>query len=144
MEMGMYWLPAAAVVMADMMYQMCARKMSGGDDPLPALFGSYLAASLLCVLLLFLTEPGMDFGEMLFRFHPAALVVGVSVCGLEAGSIYMYKNGWAMNTGFLLYTAAIVAILFVIGALFYGEAVTLTRLAGVVLVLGGMALTVNE
>jgi drug/metabolite transporter (DMT)-like permease len=57
--------------------------------------------------------------------------------------VYMYKAGWAMNVGFILYTAMIVVALLAVGAVFYNEAVSFTAMAGIILTSSGMYMIVR-
>ena len=110
------WWPVACVVLADVIYQVCAKKISSRADPLAALGVTYLVS---------------------------AAGIGFAVTGLEVGCVYMYKAGWAMNVGFILYTAMIVAALLVVGVVFYGEAVSFTAIAGLIITSSGMYMIVR-
>lgn len=68
---------------------------------------------------------------------PAA-IAGVSIAGLEVGTIYMYRVGWPMNVGFIVYTGIIVVLLLFIGSCVYTEPMGLMKLAGVALTCLGM------
>ena len=61
-----------------------------------------------------------------------AVIMGISMVGLEIGAIYIYVNGWAMNVGFTVYTSFIVIALLIFGTVFYGEPLSLQQAAGCV------------
>lgn len=42
------WWPVACVVLADVIYQVCAKKISSGTDPLAALGVTYLVSAAVC------------------------------------------------------------------------------------------------
>lgn len=50
----------------------------------------------------------------------------------------MYRAGWPMNVGFIVYTASIVVVLAIVGSVFYGDSMSWMRLAGILLTLTGM------
>lgn len=143
-DLFFYWSPVLAVVFSDVLYQVCARKMSEGENPLAPLFGSYAAAALLCFFLFLTVVPEARLSLSVSGISPMVFFVGPAIAGLEIGSVYMYRNGWSMNVGFTLFTAATVVVLFLIGAAFYGESVTFLRLAGAVTAMAGIYLVVNE
>ncbi len=138
MDLFALWWPVALVVGADILYQVCAKKLSSNDSPLAQLSMTYLASAVFCGILFEIIAPEGHILEELTDPSIPALLVGVAITGLEAGSIYMYRAGWSMNTGFLVYTSvAVVALLFV-GNLFYGETLGLIQLFGVALAGLGM------
>lgn len=143
-DLFFYWTPVLAVIFSDVLYQVCARKMSEGENPLAPLFGAYAAAALLCFVLFLAVIPEEHLSFHFSGISPMAILIGPAIAGLEIGSVYMYRNGWSMNVGFTLFTAATVVVLFLIGAVFYGESVTFLRLAGALIAMGGIYLVVNE
>mgnify|MGYP006888205562 CR=1 FL=1 len=122
------WWPVALIVVADVIYQICAKKLSSVASPLAALGATYLVSALTCVLLFEALSPAP---------FPAA-IAGVSIAGLEVGTIYMYRVGWPMNVGFIVYTGIIVVLLLFIGSCIYTEPMGLMKLAGVALTCLGM------
>lgn len=111
------WWPVACVVLADVIYQVCAKKISSGTDPLAALGVTYLVSAAVCVSLYY-GMGGMNLFVDMSHAGLAAAGIGFAVTGLEVGCVCMYKEGWAMNVGFILYTAMIVVALLAVGAVF--------------------------
>ena len=60
--------------------------------------------------------------------------------GLEAGSLYMYKIGWQVNTGYIVKALIMGIVLIAVGALLYHEKVTGTKVAGIAVCLVGLFL----
>ena len=131
------WWPVACVVLSDVIYQVCAKKISSRADPLAALGVTYLVSAAVCTGLYY-GMGGMDLLADMSHVRLAAAGIGFAV-----GCVYMYKAGWAMNVGFILYTAMIVAALLVVGAVFYGEAVSFTAIAGLIITSSGMYMIVR-
>lgn len=132
------WWPVLLVVFADVFYQVCARKLSSHRSPLVALGMTYLVSAFLCALLFEIMVPEGHILQEIFPPHPAALLVGLSITGLEVGSIYMYRVGWPMNIGFLVYTALAIVALLVVGHVMYGESLRGMQYLGVLLAAAGM------
>ncbi len=137
------WWPVALIVLSDVIYQICAKKISSNASPLAALGMTYLVSALACALLYEIFSPGGNLWAALLAVPLPAAVVGISITGLEVGTIYMYRAGWPMNIGFMVYTAIIVVLLLFIGAASYGEPLTLLKCAGAFLACGGMYLIVR-
>ena len=110
------WWPVALIVVADVIYQICAKKLSSAASPLAALGATYLVSALACVLLFEALSPAGDLMAALAAVPFPAAIAGVSIAGLEVGTIYMYRVGWPMNVGFIVYTGIIVVLLLFIGS----------------------------
>ena len=132
------WWPVALIVVADVIYQICAKKLSSAASPLAALGVTYLVSALACVLLFEALSPAGDLMAALATVPFPAAIAGVSIAGLEVGTIYMYRVGWPMNVGFIVYTGIIVVLLLFIGSCIYTEPMGLMKLAGVALPCLGM------
>ena len=132
------WWPVVLIVVADVIYQICAKKLSSVASPLAALGATYLVSALTCVLLFEAFSPAGDLMAALAAVPFPAAVAGVSIAGLEVGTIYMYRAGWPMNVGFIVYTGIIVVLLLFIGSCIYTEPMGLMKLAGVALTCLGM------
>ena len=132
------WWPVFLVVGSDVMYQVCAKTLSSHKSPLAALGTTYLVSALLCAILFEFFVPEATLFSGIQEAHPAALLVGVAITGLEVGSIYMYRVGWAMNIGFIVYTAMASVVLLVVGCLLYGESLSALQFLGLFLASLGM------
>ncbi len=137
------WWPVALIVFSDVLYQICAKKISSNASPLAALGMTYLVSALVCAGLFEILALGESLLAALSAVPLPAVVVGISIAGLEVGTIYMYRAGWPMNIGFMVYTAIIVVLLLFIGAFVYGEPLTALKCAGAFLACGGMYLIVR-
>lgn len=132
------WWPVFLMVFADVFYQVCARRLSSRKSPLAALGMTYLVSAFLCAVLFECLVPEGHILQAVFPPHPAALIVGLAITGLEVGSIYMYRVGWSMNIGFLVYTALSIVTLLAVGHWLYGESLNGLQYLGVLLAATGM------
>ncbi|MFR6110441.1 MAG: hypothetical protein ACLUIQ_02800 [Dialister invisus] len=128
-------------VLADVIYQVCEENIFR-DRSFGCAGVTYLVSAAVCAGLYY-GMGGMDLFADMFHARLAAAGIGFAVTGLEVGCVYMYKAGWAMNVGFILYTAMIVAVLLVVGAVLYGEAVSFTAMAGLIITSSGMYMIVR-
>ena len=143
MELWNLWWPVGLVVLADVFYQICARRLSSLKSPLAALGMTYLVSACLCALLFEMLIPGGHIFHEIWPPYPAALMVGLAITGLEVGSIFMYRAGWPMNIGFLVYTALAIVVLLMVGHFMYGESLRPLQQAGICLAAAGMFLIVR-
>ena len=131
-EVFAYWWPVFMIVAGDVLYQVCAKKMAKKGNPIAALGLLYLSSSLICAVLFEILIPGGGIFQEMMKSPSGAVIMGISMVGLEIGAIYIYVNGWAMNVGFTVYTSLIVIALLIFGTVFYGEPLSLQQVAGCV------------
>lgn len=125
------WWPVACVVLADVIYQVCAKKISSRADPLAALGVTYLVSAAVCTGLYYGTG-GMDLLADMSHVRLAAAGIGFAVTGLEVGCVYIYKAGWTMNASFIVTNALITLCLILTGAVLYGEKLSRRQALGIV------------
>lgn len=135
----LFW-PIALMVVSNVCYQVCAKSMPARIDPFAALTATYLTAALASGLAYAALHPGQAVWTEYRYLNWTPLVLGVAVVGLELGSIYMYKVGWNVSTGYLVQSALLAVALLALGALAYGEVITWTKALGVVVCIIGVVL----
>ena len=74
------------------------------------------------------------------KLNWTALILGISIVGLELGYIYIYRVGWKMGIGSLVANIALACILLLIGALFLKESISIRQLIGVFVCMAGLIL----
>lgn len=135
--MQMYW-PIALIVLSNIFYHISAKSIPAEIHPFASLTVSYLVAAVLSVILYFLLSKGGNLLQEYRQINWSSIVLGIALIGLEVGSIYMYKVGWNINTGQLVYSAILAVALLVVGYLRYHEPITATKLLGVVICMAGL------
>ena len=70
-----FWWPVGLVVMAGVGYQVSAKEVAGGADPLAALVVTYLVASLTSFLIYAFTGKKGEKWKEIMSFRPAALEI---------------------------------------------------------------------
>ena len=117
-----FWWPVGLVVMAGVGYQVSAKEVAGGADPLASLTSFLIYA--------FTGKKGEKWKEIM-SFRPAALVLGLSIAFIEIGTIFIYKAGWTMNASFIVTNALITLCLILTGAVLYGEKLSRRQALGI-------------
>ena len=137
--MYMMW-PIALAVFADLMYQICAKSTPSDLNPFASLTITYLVGAALTTIIFFITSHGGNILQEWGKVNWTAFVLGLAIVGLEAGSLYMYKIGWQVNTGYIVKALIMGIVLIAVGALLYHEMVTGTKVAGIAVCLVGLFL----
>ena len=139
MSLYMFW-PIALAVFADIFYQISAKSTPETLDPLASLTITYLVGAAVSAAIFFLLNPGQNILTEWKSLNWAAFVLGVAIVGLEVGSIYMYKVGWNVNTGYIVKAGILAVALIGVGYFLYKEAFTLTKALGIAICLFGLFL----
>jgi len=135
--MNLYW-PIALIVLSNVFYHLCSKSTPTEINPFASLTITYMIGAVFSGVMYFILNKG---GNLLREYHNvnwSAFVLGLAIVGLEAGSIYMYKAGWNISTGQLVYSSILAIILILVGHFFYQEAITGTKIAGILICMVGL------
>ncbi len=135
-----YIWPIALVVISNTLYQVCAKSVPEGMNPLASLTVTYLiGAAVSCAMYYLLNRNGNLFRE--FRtLNWAPIVLGVVIVGLEVGFIYAFRAGWQVSVTQIITSAAVAVILIFAGYLLYHEAITWNKIVGMIVCIAGLVL----
>ncbi len=133
-----YIWPIALVVLSNIVYQICAKSVPKGMDPLASLTVTYLVGALMSGALFFLLHRGRNLLKEYRQLNWAPLVLGVVIVGLEVGFIYAYKAGWQVSRAAIVQSSFLAVALVIVGALLFREHITWTKLLGVAICLIGL------
>jgi len=134
------WWPIALIVLSNIFYNVCSKSTPKAVNPLASLTITYGIGTIFSGILYFALNRG---GSLLREYRQAnwsAFVLGLAIVGLEAGSIYMYKAGWNVSTGQLVYSSILAVILIFVGTVFYREPITWTKTGGILICMIGLYL----
>lgn len=133
------WWPLLLVVLSGVGYQVGLKEVSGIGDPMISLMVTYLAASAVSFVIYFFQSLGKEsFFRGVFSVNVSAMGLGLAIVGIEVGTLFMYRAGWAVNVAFVVANSLIVAALMLTGFLLYKEKLSLRQLIGVGISLAGI------
>ena len=139
MNISMLW-PIALAVFSDIFYQICAKSTPEMLNPFASLTVTYLVGAAVSACVFFLTGSGQSLLAECKGVNWTAFVLGIAIVGLEAGSIYMYKAGWNVNTGYIVKSMILGIALIAVGYFLYRESFSATKAAGIAVCLFGLFL----
>ena len=129
------------VVAALTCYHLAQRSMPGAVRPAPLFAFVYGAAA---IVMVGVVVSGGSSGGMreitTTASHWAPWLLVASVAGIELGVLAMYRAGWSIGTASVSTQAIVAAILVMVGLVHFGEHLTTTRSAGLVLCVVGAGL----
>lgn len=139
MSIYMFW-PILLAVFSDVFYQICAKSMPETLNPFASLTITYLVGAVASVIIYFFTSGGQNLLTEWRGINWTTFVLGLAIVGLEAGSIYMYKAGWNLNTGYIVKALILSITLIAVGYILYNEDFSVTKAIGIVVCLVGLYL----
>lgn len=135
-----YIWPLALVVISNTLYQICAKSVPNGMNPLASLTITYVVGAIACLILYFALNKHANIATEWTKTNWAPFVLGIVIVGLEIGFIYAYKAGWQVSTAQIVQSAVLAVILIIVGRMLYQETITWNKIVGIAVCLGGLGL----
>ncbi len=121
-------------------YHVTQKSISAGAHPVISLLTFYLVAAVLTLPLLWLFPVTASVIEEIQKLNWAVYGVAASIVMIEIGFLLAYRAGAELSSAAVL-TASVVAVsTLIIGALLFRESLSVMKVAGIMLCLGGMGL----
>ena len=135
-----YVWPVALVVLSNTLYQVCAKSVPEGMNPLASLTVTYLIGAAVSCAMYFILNRDADLLREIRLTNWAPIVLGVVIVGLEVGFIYAFRAGWQVSITQIVSSAVVAVILIFVGYLLYHEAITWNKIVGIIICLAGLVL----
>ena len=133
---NMIW-PIGLVVLANCIYNICAKQTPQGANAFLALTVTYLIAAVCSFAMFSATNHGGLLQE-LKKTNWTSLALGLTIVALEFGYICIYRAGWRVNTGSLVANISLACVLAVVGLLLYRETLSGRQLLGMLICMIGL------
>lgn len=128
-----YIWPVALIVLSDTFYHICTKSSPESVHPMAVLTVTYFVGMVGCIALFFVLNRGGSLVAECRKLNWVPFVLGLAIIGLEAGSLYAYRNGWAVNTMSVVKASAVAAVLLFVGRFLYNEPITWNKIVGLAL-----------
>lgn len=135
-----YIWPIALVVLSNTFYQICAKSVPDGMNPLASLTVTYLVGAAVSCALYFLLNRNASLLREFRLLNWVPFVLGIAIVGLEVGFIYAFRAGWQVSMAQIVSSAILAVILIFVGYLLYHEAITWNKIVGIIVCLAGLVL----
>ena len=135
-----YIWPITLVVLSNTIYQICAKSVPEGMNPLASLTVTYLIGAVFSCAMYFILNRNASLIREFRLLNWAPIILGIVIVGLEVGFIYAFRAGWQVSTAQVISSAVLAVILIFIGYLLYHEAITWNKIVGIIICIAGLAL----
>ena len=133
-----YLWPILLVVLSNTAYQICAKSVPEGINPLASLTVTYAVGAVVSAVLYFALNRDDNLIKEYQQLSWAPVVLGFVIVGLEVGFIYAYKAGWQVSTASIVQSSFLAVTLIFVGFLLYREAITVNKVIGIAICLIGL------
>lgn len=133
-------IPIFVVAGSNVIYHMSAKGTSPTVNPFASMIGTYLISIVLCFVFFYFTSENKSITKEFKKANWATFVLGICLALLEFGNIMMYKLGWNISVGSLIYNIALAVILLFLGTIIYKDKLTTKKIAGAGLCIVGIVL----
>ena len=135
----MLW-PILLILLSNTVYNICTKSTPGNVNAFGALMITYAVATIFtAVIFVFLVKPETVLTE-LSHVNWTSVVLGMVIVGLELGYIFAYRAGWKVSSASLVANIGLAIVLIFVGAVLYGENITLKQLMGILICCVGLFL----
>lgn len=135
-----YYWPIGLLVLSNVFYHITAKSLPSSLDTFFSMAVTYIVGAVVSLILYMTIGNGNSIAEEISNLNWTPFVLGLSVVGLEAGAIFMYKAGWEVSVGNIVQAIFVAIVLLAVGVLVYKEALTGTKVAGIAACLVGIFL----
>ncbi len=135
-----YVWPIALVVLSNVFYQICAKSVPEGINPLASLTVTYVIGAVTSFILYYSLNKDANIFHEYSKINFAPIILGFAIVGLEVGYIYAYKAGWSVSTAQIVQASMLAVILIFVGYSLFHEAITWNKVVGIIVCLAGLAL----
>lgn len=135
----MLW-PILLILLSNTVYNICTKSTPSNVNAFGALMITYAVATIFtAVIFVFLVKPENVFIE-LSHVNWTSVVLGMVIVGLELGYIFTYRAGWKVSSASLVANIGLAIVLIFVGAVLYGENITLKQVMGILICCVGLFL----
>ena len=135
----MLW-PILFDILSNTVSTICTKSTPSNVNAFGTLMITYITAAILtAIIFVFLVKPENVANE-LSHVNWTALVLGMAIVGLELAYIFAYRAGWMVSTASLVANIGLAIVLIFVGAILYGESITIKQIVGIVVCIGGLFL----
>ena len=134
----MLFLPIFVAVAANVLYHVASKSIPADQNAFMGLVVNY-ATALVASAILFLVTPHEKILVEASRTNWACFLMGLSITGVEAAFVMIYRAGGQLSTASLIVNILIAMAMLAVGGVFWHEQITARKLVGVTLCIVGVA-----
>ena len=136
--MFLYIFSIVLIVASNIVYNICQKSIPQKANPFSALLITYLTATIITVIALFLSKPEKGLINSFKDLNWTSIILGFSIVGLESGYLLAYRAGWNISVGSLVANIILAVLLIPIGIILFKEGFELNKIIGAAFCIVGL------
>ena len=133
----MIFLPIFIAVAANVFYHVASKSIPAEQNAFMGLGVNYATAFVATAILFFVTPHEKIFVEA-SKTNWACFLMGLSITGVEAAFVMIYRAGGELSTASLIVNILIALAMLAVGGIFWHEQITARKIFGVALCIAGV------
>ena len=133
----MIFLPIIVCVAANVLYHVASKSIPADQNAFMGLVVNY-ATALVASAILFLLTPHEKILVEASRANWACFLMGLSITGVEAAFVMIYRAGGELSTASLIVNILIALAMLAVGGIFWHEEITARKIFGAALCIAGV------
>ena len=133
----MIFLPIFVAVAVNVLYHVASKSIPVEQNAFMGLAVNYATALVATAILFFVTPHEKIFVEA-SKTNWACFLMGLSITGMEAAFVMIYRAGGELSTASLIVNILIALAMLAVGGIFWHEQITARKIFGVLLCIAGV------
>ncbi|MBQ6298472.1 MAG: hypothetical protein IJK81_12455 [Selenomonadaceae bacterium] len=133
----MIFLPITVAVLTNVLYHIASKSISDEQNAFMGLVVNYATALIASAILFFLTPHEKILVEAA-KSNWACILMGLSITGVEAAFVMIYRAGGELSTASLIVNILIALAMLIVGGVFYNEQISAQKIFGAALCIAGV------
>jgi multidrug transporter EmrE-like cation transporter len=134
----MQWVWLSVAIVATVAYHLVLKLTPAAANPFLSLAVTYAVVTLAFASLYLLMPGGMTLHASLQVVNWTAFVLGAVIVFLDLGFLLLYRSGFEVSLGQLVTQSAAALLLLALGVAYFREALSLGKVAGILLCVVGL------
>lgn len=135
-----FYFPVILMIVVNVAYNIVAKLTPADVNALASVFLTYLVCCVLSFIAFFATSKEKSYPKALKKCNWSAPAMGLSLVLMEIAILLQYRAGWDISIACLVLYVILAVCLLAIGAVFYKERVSVSRIIGCAVCAVGIAL----
>ncbi len=133
----MFFLMIALAVITNVLYHVASKSIPAEQNAFMGLVVNYATALIASAILFFITPHEKILVEA-SKTNWACILMGLSITGVEAAFVMIYRAGGELSTASLIVNILIAMAMLFVGGFFYREQISLQKIFGAMLCIAGV------
>jgi len=138
--MFLFYFSISLAIASSALYHFTQKQIPAGVNLPVSVIVTYVVSLALCFVLLFFLPPENGFMSALKQLNWASYVLALSLVGLEAGFLLVYRAGWNIGIAAVLTNVVASLILVPVAIFVFKDKLSLVNIIGILVCLAGLVM----